>query len=70
MVTGWGVGGVGCVRCSERERHERAHRLWRHASEQGNTQAALLIGDAHFYGRGGGGRGAGWCGWPWSDPEP
>eukprot|EP00271_Cylindrocystis_brebissonii_P006534 TRINITY_DN19309_c0_g1_i1.p1 TRINITY_DN19309_c0_g1~~TRINITY_DN19309_c0_g1_i1.p1 ORF type:complete len:740 (-),score=130.61 TRINITY_DN19309_c0_g1_i1:357-2576(-) len=50
-------GESGCVgpsggKCSEYERHERAHRLWRHASEQGNVQAALLIGDAYFYGRG------------------
>lgn len=49
--------GSGCVggsgrRCKDNERHERSHRLWRHASEQGNVQASLLIGDAYFYGRG------------------
>lgn len=38
--------------CSDVERHQRAHTLWRHASEQGNEHAALLIGDAYYYGRG------------------
>lgn len=38
--------------CSSVERHQRAHTLWWHASEQGNDDAALLIGDAYYYGRG------------------
>ncbi|CAM6095755.1 unnamed protein product [Calypogeia fissa] len=38
--------------CTDKERHQRAHDLWRHASEQGNQHAALLIGDAYYYGRG------------------
>ncbi|XP_057828091.2 ERAD-associated E3 ubiquitin-protein ligase component HRD3A [Cryptomeria japonica] len=38
--------------CSDVERHQRAHTLWWHASEQGNEHAALLIGDAYYYGRG------------------
>ncbi|KAG6551776.1 hypothetical protein Mapa_006593 [Marchantia paleacea] len=38
--------------CTEAERHQRAHALWRYASEQGNQHAALLIGDAYYYGRG------------------
>jgi TPR repeat protein len=39
-------------RCTDHERYARAHKLWRLASEQGNVQAALLIGDAYYYGRG------------------
>ncbi|XP_052182525.1 ERAD-associated E3 ubiquitin-protein ligase component HRD3A [Diospyros lotus] len=38
--------------CSDAERHQRAHSLWWQASEQGNEHAALLIGDAYYYGRG------------------
>ncbi|KZV24868.1 hypothetical protein F511_14751 [Dorcoceras hygrometricum] len=38
--------------CSDSERHQRAHALWWKASEQGNEHAALLIGDAYYYGRG------------------
>eukprot|EP00252_Welwitschia_mirabilis_P001496 TRINITY_DN1135_c0_g1_i1.p1 TRINITY_DN1135_c0_g1~~TRINITY_DN1135_c0_g1_i1.p1 ORF type:complete len:678 (+),score=132.79 TRINITY_DN1135_c0_g1_i1:342-2375(+) len=38
--------------CGDVERHQRAHNLWWRASEQGNEQAALLIGDAYYYGRG------------------
>ncbi|KAL5544937.1 hypothetical protein UlMin_008721 [Ulmus minor] len=38
--------------CSDAERHQRAHFLWWQASEQGNEHAALLIGDAYYYGRG------------------
>uniref|UniRef100_A0A1J3F7Q4 ERAD-associated E3 ubiquitin-protein ligase component HRD3A n=1 Tax=Noccaea caerulescens TaxID=107243 RepID=A0A1J3F7Q4_NOCCA len=38
--------------CTDKERHERAHSLWWRASEQGNEHAALLIGDAYYYGRG------------------
>ncbi|KAJ8753695.1 hypothetical protein K2173_026371 [Erythroxylum novogranatense] len=38
--------------CSDGERHQRAHSLWWQASEQGNEHAALLIGDAYYYGRG------------------
>ncbi|KAK6921284.1 Sel1-like repeat [Dillenia turbinata] len=38
--------------CSDVERHQRAHSLWWQASEQGNEHAALLIGDAYYYGRG------------------
>ncbi|KAJ6677109.1 ERAD-ASSOCIATED E3 UBIQUITIN-PROTEIN LIGASE COMPONENT HRD3A-RELATED [Salix viminalis] len=38
--------------CSDSERHQRAHSLWWQASEQGNEHAALLIGDAYYYGRG------------------
>ncbi|KAL9240216.1 hypothetical protein vseg_014461 [Gypsophila vaccaria] len=38
--------------CSDIERHQRAHSLWWQASEQGNEHAALLIGDAYYYGRG------------------
>ncbi|KAL2607406.1 hypothetical protein R1flu_025979 [Riccia fluitans] len=38
--------------CTDAERHQRAHALWRYASEQGNQHAALLIGDAYYYGRG------------------
>ena len=37
--------------CSDAERHDRAHSLWWQASEQGNEHAALLIGDAYYYGR-------------------
>lgn len=37
--------------CTDKERHERAHSLWWRASEQGNEHAALLIGDAYYYGR-------------------
>ncbi|CAI5513165.1 unnamed protein product [Closterium sp. Naga37s-1] len=48
-VTG---GRRGWRRCSEAERHERSHRLWQLAAEQGSVQAALLLGDAFFYGRG------------------
>ncbi|KAL3512171.1 hypothetical protein ACH5RR_024888 [Cinchona calisaya] len=38
--------------CSGAERHQRFHALWWQASEQGNEHAALLIGDAYYYGRG------------------
>ncbi|KVI07492.1 Sel1-like protein [Cynara cardunculus var. scolymus] len=38
--------------CTDAERHQRAHTLWWQASEQGNEHAALLIGDAYYYGRG------------------
>ncbi|CAI9786898.1 unnamed protein product [Fraxinus pennsylvanica] len=38
--------------CTDAERHRRAHALWWQASEQGNEHAALLIGDAYYYGRG------------------
>lgn len=38
--------------CTDAERHQRAHSLWWKASEQGNEHAALLIGDAYYYGRG------------------
>lgn len=38
--------------CTDTERHQRAHSLWWQASEQGNEHAALLIGDAYYYGRG------------------
>uniref|UniRef100_A0A6N2KAE3 DOD-type homing endonuclease domain-containing protein n=1 Tax=Salix viminalis TaxID=40686 RepID=A0A6N2KAE3_SALVM len=38
--------------CTDLERHQRAHSLWWQASEQGNEHAALLIGDAYYYGRG------------------
>ncbi|XP_020082481.1 ERAD-associated E3 ubiquitin-protein ligase component HRD3 isoform X3 [Ananas comosus] len=38
--------------CTDAERHLRAHSLWWQASEQGNEHAALLIGDAYYYGRG------------------
>ncbi|GJN08413.1 hypothetical protein PR202_ga26326 [Eleusine coracana subsp. coracana] len=38
--------------CTDMERHLRAHALWWQASEQGNEHAALLIGDAYYYGRG------------------
>ena len=37
--------------CKDDERHLRAHSLWWQASEQGNEHAALLIGDAYYYGR-------------------
>lgn len=37
--------------CTDKESHERAHSLWWRASEQGNEHAALLIGDAYYYGR-------------------
>ncbi|KAG0601960.1 hypothetical protein M758_11G151000 [Ceratodon purpureus] len=37
--------------CTTEERHQRAHNLWRHASEQGNEHASLLLGDAYYYGR-------------------
>lgn len=37
--------------CDEAERHHRAHTLWQLASKQGNQHAALLIGDAYYYGR-------------------
>jgi SEL1 protein len=37
--------------CTDAERHQRAHTFWRYASEQGNEHAALLIGDAYYYGR-------------------
>ncbi|RRT73586.1 hypothetical protein GW17_00028523 [Ensete ventricosum] len=37
--------------CTDTERHLRAHTLWWQASEQGNEHAALLIGDAYYYGR-------------------
>ncbi|CAA2987130.1 ERAD-associated E3 ubiquitin- ligase component HRD3A [Olea europaea subsp. europaea] len=38
--------------CTDEDRHKRAHDLWWQASEQGNEHAALLIGDAYYYGRG------------------
>lgn len=38
--------------CTDAERHQRTHVLWWRASEQGNEHAALLIGDAYYYGRG------------------
>lgn len=38
--------------CTDAERLQRAHSLWWQASEQGNEHAALLIGDAYYYGRG------------------
>ncbi|GMJ14894.1 EMS-mutagenized bri1 suppressor 5 [Hibiscus trionum] len=38
--------------CTDAERHQLAHSLWWQASEQGNEHAALLIGDAYYYGRG------------------
>ncbi|CAI8593494.1 unnamed protein product [Vicia faba] len=38
--------------CTDAERHQRAHSLWWQASEQGNEHAALLIGDAYYYGMG------------------
>ncbi|CAI8608997.1 unnamed protein product [Vicia faba] len=38
--------------CTDAERHQRAYSLWWQASEQGNEHAALLIGDAYYYGRG------------------
>ncbi|KAL1802315.1 hypothetical protein ACET3Z_030962 [Daucus carota] len=38
--------------CTDAERHQIAHSLWWQASEQGNEHAALLIGDAYYYGRG------------------
>ncbi|KAL8199874.1 hypothetical protein R6Q57_013442 [Mikania cordata] len=38
--------------CTDAERHQRSHSLWWQASEQGNEHAALLIGDAYYYGRG------------------
>ncbi|KAK9925743.1 hypothetical protein M0R45_023009 [Rubus argutus] len=38
--------------CTDAERHQRAHSLWWHASELGNEHAALLIGDAYYYGQG------------------
>ncbi|KAJ3681662.1 hypothetical protein LUZ60_014235 [Juncus effusus] len=38
--------------CTDTERHARAHALWWQASEQGNEHAALLIGDAYYFGRG------------------
>ncbi|KAG1330535.1 ERAD-associated E3 ubiquitin-protein ligase component HRD3 [Cocos nucifera] len=38
--------------CTDTERHLHAHSLWWQASEQGNEHAALLIGDAYYYGRG------------------
>lgn len=37
--------------CTEAERYNRSHSLWWQASEQGNEHAALLIGDAYYYGR-------------------
>jgi hypothetical protein len=37
--------------CTDTERHLRAHSLWWQASKQGNEHAALLIGDAYYYGR-------------------
>lgn len=37
--------------CTDAERHQRSHYLWWQASEQGNEHAALLIGDAYYYGR-------------------
>ena len=37
--------------CTDAERHQRSHTLWCYASEQGNEHAALLIGDAYYYGK-------------------
>lgn len=37
--------------CTDLERHRRAHTLWRFASMQGNEHAALLLGDAYYYGK-------------------
>lgn len=37
--------------CTDEERHLRANSLWWQASEEGNEHAALLIGDAYYYGR-------------------
>ncbi|KAK1583235.1 hypothetical protein Q3G72_022040 [Acer saccharum] len=37
--------------CTDAERHQCAHSLWWQASEQGDEHAALLIGDAYYYGR-------------------
>lgn len=37
--------------CTDKERKERAHALWWRASKQGNDYAALLVGDAYYYGR-------------------
>lgn len=37
--------------CSVGERHQRANRLWTLASEQGDVEAALLVGDAYYYGK-------------------
>lgn len=37
--------------CTSTERHLLQHSLWWQASEQGNEHAALLIGDAYYYGR-------------------
>lgn len=36
--------------CTDAERHQRAHSLSWQASEQGNEHAALLVGDAYYYG--------------------
>nr|AAA70155.1 22.8 kDa protein [Ipomoea trifida] len=44
------MGGSGI--CTDAERHQRSHALWWPSSEQGNEHAALLIGDAYYYGRG------------------
>eukprot|EP00850_Spirogloea_muscicola_P018479 SM000169S02734 [mRNA] locus=s169:200091:203563:- [translate_table: standard] len=46
------VSSAGGGRCSTEERQRKAHRLWRLSSEQGNVQAALLIGDAYYFGKG------------------
>lgn len=37
--------------CTDVEKHQQSHSLWWQASEQGNEHAALLIGDAYYYGR-------------------
>nr|GEV57631.1 ERAD-associated E3 ubiquitin-protein ligase component HRD3A [Tanacetum cinerariifolium] len=38
--------------CTDSERHQRVHSLWWQDFEQGNKHAALLIGDAYYYGHG------------------
>uniref|UniRef100_A0A7N0TKJ5 ERAD-associated E3 ubiquitin-protein ligase component HRD3A n=1 Tax=Kalanchoe fedtschenkoi TaxID=63787 RepID=A0A7N0TKJ5_KALFE len=37
--------------CTDAERHQHVHSLWWQASELGNEHAALLIGDAYYYGQ-------------------
>ena len=46
--------------CTDAERLQCVHSLWWQASEQGNEHAALLIGDAYYYGR--------VCVSKWADP--
>ncbi|XP_040998075.1 ERAD-associated E3 ubiquitin-protein ligase component HRD3A-like isoform X1 [Juglans microcarpa x Juglans regia] len=38
--------------CTDAERHRLENSLWWQAFEQGNEHAAMLIGDAYYYGRG------------------